>query len=130
MGKSRTYGQFCESKDCTNERKPNITTRRSNTKYMQTHKFKYCDPCLSLLRKYKIDYPTKLKMCYEQNNKCYICKRKFDFSKPKTIHVDHCHGTNKIRKILCSRCNTTLGVYKEDIKMFKRFIDYIVQHTD
>lgn len=42
-----------------------------------------------------------------QNNKCAICKS--DFTNSKFTHVDHCHKTNKVRGILCNKCNTGIG---------------------
>lgn len=27
-------------------------------------------------------------------------------------HIDHCHGTNRVRGILCQKCNTRIGAYE------------------
>lgn len=71
------------------------------------------------------------KMVEVQNNLCYIC----DFSPkstndPRTLNlqVDHCHKTNKIRKLLCHQCNRALGLLKENPILFLKCIDYINEH--
>ena len=50
-----------------------------------------------------------------QNNKCAICNKDIT----NVAKVDHCHETNKIRGLLCNRCNIGLGYYeilkKEDL---------------
>lgn len=48
-------------------------------------------------------------MLSEQGGVCFICK-----SPPgqRRLHVDHSHRTNSIRRLLCSPCNTQLGVYQ------------------
>lgn len=65
---------------------------------------------------------SKLKSCFgisleefnlmlkEQNGKCLICgKQQGD----KYFAVDHNHTTGKIRGLLCSRCNRSLGWYEK-----------------
>lgn len=42
-----------------------------------------------------------------------------------TPHVDHCHRTNKVRGLLCSRCNRTLGNADDDISRLKSCIKYL-----
>jgi len=49
-------------------------------------------------------------MMETQNGKCAICAIRLDStSKAVVPHVDHDHATGKVRGILCSNCNTTLG---------------------
>lgn len=46
-----------------------------------------------------------------QNYCCAICKT----NKPGNINgwcTDHCHQTNKVRGILCHKCNTDIGGYE------------------
>jgi hypothetical protein len=44
-----------------------------------------------------------------QNGACAICLKLFT----KTPHVDHDHKTNKVRGLLCLRCNHLLGAFDE-----------------
>lgn len=47
---------------------------------------------------------------------------------PEPSVVDHCHGTNKIRGILCHPCNLALGHAKEDISKLEGLIRYLKCH--
>lgn len=76
------------------------------------------------------DYEEKLKA---QNYVCEICNED-----EKTIHqisgelkslaVDHCHKTNKIRGLLCNRCNRVLGKIKDDIELLNKMKNYLVKY--
>jgi hypothetical protein len=57
-------------------------------------------------------------------SKCFICSEK------SKLVIDHCHNNNKVRKLLCSNCNTALGLFKENIKTIKNAIKYIEDHND
>ena len=64
------------------------------------------------------EYERKLK---EQNSKCAICGN----STNNTLNVDHCHMTNKFRGLLCSNCNTGLGLFKDNIETLQKAIEYL-----
>lgn|SRR3990167_3683409 len=57
-----------------------------------------------------------------QNNCCLICKLP---AGDKTLHIDHCHATGKIRGLLCNHCNTGLGRFKDNIELLKAAIKYL-----
>ncbi len=48
----------------------------------------------------------------KQNYSCAICKTTAPTG--YNWHVDHCHTTNKVRGILCSRCNQGLGLFRDN----------------
>lgn len=60
-------------------------------------------------------------MAASQGFACAICK----LVPIKTLHVDHCHKTNKIRGLLCSQCNTAIGLLKENAEFLSRAITYL-----
>lgn len=45
------------------------------------------------------------------------------------LHVDHDHATGKVRDILCSGCNTSLGFLGESIERLEGLISYIKKHS-
>lgn len=73
------------------------------------------------LGRYGITVSEYDQMLKEQNNLCKICKQDFI----KTPHVDHCHETKKIRGLLCSNCNTMLGLAKDSPQILERAIRYL-----
>lgn len=59
----------------------------------------------------RVDYD---RMVAEQDGKCAICRTDAPGSRNKVWPVDHCHETNKVRGLLCHRCNMALGYFKDD----------------
>lgn len=58
-------------------------------------------------------------------NKCPICNTNVD-ELSKSPHVDHCHSSNKIRGILCTNCNTGLGLFKDNKEALAKAIKYLL----
>lgn len=61
-------------------------------------------------------------MLKKQNGVCAICKTK---PEEKHLAVDHCHNSNKVRALLCGNCNRGLGMFKNDIALMQKAIDYL-----
>jgi hypothetical protein len=57
-----------------------------------------------------------------QGNKCAICYRI-----AYRLCVDHCHKTKRVRGLLCDRCNSILGIWKDDPKAAERVIEYLTR---
>jgi hypothetical protein len=69
-----------------------------------------------------------------QNNVCAICQRpetKIDhrLGVVKNLAVDHCHSTGRVRALLCSRCNVTIGQIEESIPLLRAMIVYLEKHS-
>lgn len=70
------------------------------------------------------------KMIKVYDNNCYICRKKETAFEGKTgitkrLSIDHDHKTGNIRGLLCTRCNTALGLIKDDIETAKNIIEYL-----
>lgn len=74
-----------------------------------------------LKRRYGISLKYYEQILQDQGNKCAICVK----SRKRGLFVDHCHITNRVRGLLCSNCNSILGMADEDIRLLKRVIYYI-----
>ena len=77
-----------------------------------------------LNKNYGITHEIYLKMLEEQNGCCKICCVSEEES-GKRLHVDHSHKTGKVRGLLCTRCNTAIGKFKEDPEIIRRAIEYV-----
>lgn len=80
---------------------------------------------------YGVSYETASAMLAMQNDACGICQKSLTVdagAQKREWNVDHCHDTGKIRGILCSNCNTALGLMKENQKTLAGAIRYLKAH--
>lgn len=63
----------------------------------------------------------------DQNGQCAICKHALVLGGKSGAKVDHDHVTNRVRGILCSRCNTALGSFRDDTNVLAAAISYLVK---
>ena len=75
-----------------------------------------------LKRNYNMSLEEYDKLLVKQNYCCSICKNPPD---KKKLVVDHCHNTNKVRGLLCSKCNLLLGNAKDSINILQNAIEYL-----
>lgn len=59
-----------------------------------------------------------------QGGKCGICKADNN-GKRKRMFLDHDHKTLKFRGLLCSKCNSGLGFFGDDIMILRSAIAYL-----
>lgn len=63
---------------------------------------------------------------------CEICGQKETLTrnnKIRKLSIDHNHQTNKIRGLLCSKCNTLLGRAEDSIQILKQAIEYLEKYN-
>ena len=81
-----------------------------------------------LMRKYGVDAGWFESQMEQQGGKCACCKTPFAWGdKHTTPHVDHCHKTQVVRGILCNRCNSGLGLCKDDATLLSRLARYLMK---
>lgn len=78
-------------------------------------------------KKSKVALKTKLDAAYEalthvKGLRCWICR-----AEPRTrkLAVDHCHKTEAIRGLLCSRCNYGLSLFRDNPTALRQAADYL-----
>jgi len=64
-----------------------------------------------------------------QNGVCAICPATSD-SRGYRLNVDHVHGTTRVRGLLCNRCNTGLGLFRDTPQLLARAIGYLLRFVD
>jgi len=68
------------------------------------------------------------RLLVEQNGVCAICRQPETARHGKTLRslaVDHCHTTNRVRGLLCQACNLSLGKMQDDPLRLRAAADYV-----
>lgn len=79
------------------------------------------------LRNYGI-FPHEFEAMHaEQAGLCAICQ--VTLQKGKKTAVDHCHKSGRIRALLCTQCNTSIGVMRESPDLLRQMAAYIEAHS-
>lgn len=63
-----------------------------------------------------------------QASRCAICGGALKSG--KSTHIDHDHRGGKVRGILCRKCNTLIGLAKENIAILHNAISYLQKHNN
>lgn len=73
------------------------------------------------LKKYGLTPEDFDNMLRDQNDRCKICREE-----DIMFHVDHDHKTGKVRGLLCSNCNTGLGLFRDNVAYLENAINYLL----
>lgn len=97
--------------------------------YLSKNREKICN--YRYFKKYGITIIKYKEMLKNQDNKCAICSREIFLAggtelKSKVGYVDHDHKTGKVRKLLCSFCNTGLGLFQDNINFLENAKQYLI----
>lgn len=111
--------------DCLNVRKEKFRNDPKNKSKIKTYQDSYNKEHQLRLRtaNYGITPEIYKKLLHDQWGLCAICKDRLQ--EGQFTHIDHCHDTGKIRGLLCIKCNTALGKFKDDTKLLKAAIAYL-----
>jgi hypothetical protein len=82
-----------------------------------------------LNKKYKLTPEEYKRILDEQKGVCKICGKKQEKWWVSELNgglsIDHHHSCGRVRGLLCSNCNTAIGLLCEDTKIMRRAIQYI-----
>lgn len=106
-------------------------------KQMRSGRVNQCKACVSkryretttrqrehwLRRNYQLTTDEYDEMLASQNGVCAICHEKC--TNGRRLAVDHDHRTGKVRGLLCSKCNTALGGFRESEDLLQKAIRYL-----
>jgi len=62
-------------------------------------------------------------MLERQHYGCKICGQQCTTG--RSLAVDHCHQTGRIRGLLCSKCNQGLGMFNDDVNRMNLAAQYL-----
>jgi hypothetical protein len=108
MAKSKTY-----YKEWYHKNKDRIRDQRRNS---------------ALKFKYSIDQLKYDELYEKQGGKCAICNTKEEEAPRQKLVVDHCHITKNVRGLLCSNCNSGLGMFKDDLLLLHKAKKYLTEN--
>lgn len=55
----------------------------------------------------------------KQQGRCWICEEE------SKLVIDHCHTEGHVRGLLCIPCNTGLGMFRDDVSLFSKAVEYL-----
>ena len=78
-----------------------------------------------LRRNYGINEEQYQALRREQEKRCAICGAE-EQTDGKRLSVDHDHASNKVRGLLCAKCNHAIGLFDDDPNRIEAAIGYLV----
>lgn len=105
-----------------------VTHREQKLAQMKIYRTKHAgETRLNRLKKtYGLSESEFNKLLDKQGGVCAICGRSnYGGRKPA---IDHDHITKKVRGLLCTQCNSALGMIANDPKIAQAMIDYLKRH--
>ena len=86
-------------------------------------------------KKYGLEYGEYEKLWEESRGLCKLCGISLtrpERSKGQVLSaacVDHCHTSGKIRGLICNGCNKGLGLFKDNIDLLQKAINYLKENN-
>jgi hypothetical protein len=103
----------------SNPEKVNASHRRRRALDPEQHKKRNREG--HLRRKYGLTQNMFGALVLAQLGKCAVCG---ELTAPE-LHVDHDHRTNKVRGLLCGKCNKAIGLLNDDPKLMDAAKEYL-----
>ena len=126
--KARKYGEDNREKVNARVRKWSSENKDQIKKYRQENKEKAAIVAREWALKsfYGLSLDDYDKMYTAQEGVCAICSQ----AGKRSLCVDHCHTTGKVRALLCDSCNRGIGMLKEDTSVLQAAIAYLNRHKE
>lgn len=118
-GNGKYFSSYC--KKCQQQRVKNWRINNPN----KAEKKRLRD----ILRRYDITEKQYNELFKFQKGKCAICGT-HQKNLNRKLGVDHDHITGEVRGLLCSACNTGLGLFKDDFELLEIASDYLQKWED
>lgn len=109
--KSKAWREQNKERAKENRRRNYLENKERNLDYSKRYNLK---------RKFNLSKEEYDALLKKQNNVCAICA----LSCTKSLAVDHCHTTGKVRGLLCNNCNRGIGHLKE-LTNLRKAIEYL-----
>ena len=96
--------------------------RAREAKYHQYPKYKIKNRKWRLKKYYNLSLAGYERMLKKQNGLCAVCKKDND---GRFLVVDHSHNLNKVRGLLCDKCNRAIGAFGDNPIILQNAILYL-----
>lgn len=108
-------------------RKRHLKWAKENREHLKHWRKKNPDKALAYHLKsyYGLSWERYQEMLIEQRGLCAICKEKETCPGKTRLSIDHDKITKKVRGLLCSDCNASLGLAKHNILILESAIEYL-----
>lgn len=88
-----------------------------------------CHRCYQRQRAYGLSREEYHLLAESQGFRCAVCAEEETAldgtGKPKDLGVDHDHKTGRVRGLLCARCNTAIGLMRDEPLLLRTAADYL-----
>jgi hypothetical protein len=126
--KASKDGRNCWCRQCSAEQKRQHYRLNRDKVKAQVKAYQTANPDNHRNNQLKRDFGITIEQYREmleaQNNSCAICKRSEDLF-TRSLAVDHCHLTGRVRGLLCITCNRLLGNAYDNKDVLLSAIDYL-----
>jgi len=78
-----------------------------------------------LLKQYGLTLEEYENLRIEQNYCCKICGKHESLNQHGKLDIDHCHTNGHVRGLLCTQCNTAIGLLSDDENRIRKAADYV-----
>lgn len=111
----------------------NVAGTDAYIKYRTSEKYRRTSANAHLRRTYGITYDAYLEMLAKQGGVCKICGKAMARTRKTGVlrlplFVDHNHKTGRVRGLLCSPCNTGVGMFQESEELMNKAIAYLKEN--
>jgi hypothetical protein len=124
--KAYDHAYYQRNRDKINKRTLSYRRRRRQADPDAVHKQ---DRNWALQQRYGITAATYAALYAAQKGCCAICGSvAANNGKHAHLHVDHDHTTNKVRGLLCGRCNKGIGLFLDRRDLLEAAVAYLLSH--
>lgn len=97
-------------------------------KYHREYGLKHRDRITA--RRHGLTHKEYLELVTKQHGVCAICLKPEstvhgNSKKVQPLSIDHIHASGKVRGLLCSKCNTAVGLLDDSIERAQALIQYL-----
>lgn len=118
------YGCPCEPCEAQREVDRTYSKRRFGVENYKSQQSAY-----TRAQRYGLTVDDIIQMEEDQGGVCALCGEaetvRGSNGKVKSLSVDHCHETGRVRGLLCNNCNRGIGLLGDDPELLRRAAEYV-----